>query len=86
MRGQWSDDQGKQKNEYANPPSPRLCMSRDDNKQVLSRVARMLELAEVDLSHFRTVTRTPEGRPRPVYPSTALQVERNYSVRKHEDR
>ncbi|CAN0478805.1 unnamed protein product [Ectocarpus sp. 12 AP-2014] len=43
-------------------------------QQILGRVARLLELAESDLKHFRTVTRSPEGRPRPVYPSTALQI------------
>ncbi|CAM9853117.1 unnamed protein product [Scytosiphon promiscuus] len=42
--------------------------------QILARVARLLELAESDLQHFQTVTRTPEGRPRAVYPSTALQI------------
>lgn len=42
--------------------------------QILARVARLLELAESDLQHFKTVTRAPEGRPRAVYPSTALQV------------
>ncbi|CAM9461786.1 unnamed protein product, partial [Discosporangium mesarthrocarpum] len=47
----------------------------DFPRQVLLRVAESLELdTEADLRQFQTVTRNQEGRPRPVYHSTATQI------------